>query len=110
MVVRQGDVSVVHLTGEIDIDTAEPVERSVTGHTGDGPAMVVDLTEVTFIDSAGVRMLDNVVDACARGAVRVQIVAPPDSAVRFTLSICAFREDLLSDSVAEAIGRVGPGA
>ena len=106
VVVRHGDVTVVQLTGDIDLATAEAAQRAVLAHTGDGPAMVVDLTEVSFMDSAGVRMLDNVVAECTQGDVRLQIVAPPDSPVRFTLFICSFREDLLSGGVPEAVTRL----
>ena len=53
---RMGDVVVVSLTGELDMATAPAVQEAVERAQGEGP-IAVDLRELTFIDSTGIRAL-----------------------------------------------------
>jgi anti-sigma B factor antagonist len=49
---------VVPLSGEIDLHVSPRVARSLAGVTAKRPAhIVVDLTEVTFVDSSGLAVL-----------------------------------------------------
>jgi anti-anti-sigma factor len=50
-------VFVVHVNGEIDIATAGVVAEAVANRPAYVPDCVIDLSEVTFLDSAGIRML-----------------------------------------------------
>jgi anti-sigma B factor antagonist len=55
---RDADTVIVAVGGDVDLATAELLEREIVGAVGgDGTAIVVDLTEVTFIDSAGISVL-----------------------------------------------------
>ena len=50
--------NVVSLRGEIDLHVSPRVARSLAGVTAKRPAhIVVDLTEVTFVDSSGLAVL-----------------------------------------------------
>ncbi|MFI9383417.1 STAS domain-containing protein [Kutzneria sp. NPDC052558] len=53
-----GPVSVVHVSGEVDMTSRDAVERVLT-RTVDGrpEAVVIDLSEVTFFGSSGLQML-----------------------------------------------------
>ena len=65
---RMGDVVVVSLTGELDMATAPAVQEAVERAQGEGP-IAVDLRELTFIDSTGIRALLDIYAAgvqCAR--------------------------------------------
>lgn len=55
---HDGGADVVALAGELDLASAQAVERELgrLAHDGDRP-LVVDLAELTFIDSTGVRLL-----------------------------------------------------
>jgi len=59
---------VVRLTGEIDISNAEPIGDALDGIVGpDARRIVVDLSDLQFMDSAGIAML-------LRTAARVETV------------------------------------
>lgn len=55
---RDADTVTVAVGGDVDLVTAELLEREIAGAvSGDGAVIVVDLTDVTFIDSAGISVL-----------------------------------------------------
>lgn len=55
---RDGDVSVVHPVGEIDMQTMRPLRELVRRLPDDGVRfMVLDLRDVSFLDSAGMSVL-----------------------------------------------------
>ena len=55
---RDGDAHVIRLTGELDLTSADGVEQELRRvELTDAHAIVVDLRELTFIDSMGVRLL-----------------------------------------------------
>ncbi len=83
--------SVVEVTGELDLSTVARWEESVTSMGRDASVVVLDLTEVGFVDSAGVRSLFRLVrDAASRGT-RLLIVAPRNGTVRRLLDILSIR-------------------
>ncbi|MDQ1600181.1 MAG: anti-sigma factor antagonist [Actinomycetota bacterium] len=91
---EQDGVLVAVLTGEVDLSNAVSLEERIAAAAGDVP-LVVDLTAVTFIDSAGVRLLDHLVAARQPG-LPIRVVAPPGSRVLFTLRLCGFRTELVA--------------
>jgi anti-sigma B factor antagonist len=55
---EERDIAVVVLEGEVDLSTAPEAERRIAEAEQGGPAqIVVDLREVTFMDSSGLRVL-----------------------------------------------------
>ncbi|MRJ75518.1 anti-sigma factor antagonist [Aeromicrobium sp. SMF47] len=53
-----GDFHVVELAGDIDIDSARELRAHIVGCIADrSPRVVVDLTEVAFMDSSGLGAL-----------------------------------------------------
>jgi anti-anti-sigma factor len=52
------DACVVRLRGEVDLSNAAEVEQHVMGAGRDSPTLVVDLTDVGYIDSSGFGMLE----------------------------------------------------
>jgi anti-sigma B factor antagonist len=55
---RRGDASVVVPTGELDLATAPTLEVALTeAFANDAPRIVLDLRELAFIDSSGLRTL-----------------------------------------------------
>ena len=56
--VVDGDLAVVSVTGEIDMATAEPLRQALLTAEGKGCRhLVVDLTQVDFLDSTGLGAL-----------------------------------------------------
>jgi anti-sigma B factor antagonist len=104
VVVRHaGRAHVVTLTGDVDHATATDVERDVLLRTGSAEAVVLDLGEVTYLDSAGVTLLDHVVRTLDRRAVPFRVVAPAGSPARFVLRIVAFDEAAVAATLDEAL-------
>jgi anti-sigma B factor antagonist len=97
-----GSTLLVVLTGEIDLSNAAELERQVVAAAGALPGLVVDLTAVTFLDSAGVRLLDHLV-ASREPDPQVRVVVSATGPVPFTLRLCGFRSDLLCGSRDEAL-------
>jgi anti-sigma B factor antagonist len=76
--VEPGDESVVvHVTGELDMASAETFEAAVSSAPASSH-VVIDLDACSFLDSAGVR----VITAAMRGADRLSIVATDAGVLR----------------------------
>jgi len=56
-VVQQPTRVVVTARGELDLNTVARLGSAVAGHLGDRQDLVLDLGELTFIDSTGLRLL-----------------------------------------------------
>ena len=54
---REGDTTVVHACGEIDVVTAPQFRACLVAAAREGSAVKIDCTEVTFMDSTGVGTL-----------------------------------------------------
>jgi anti-sigma B factor antagonist len=105
--VEQSDgVVIARVTGAVDLSNAAEVEATLiaAARTGRG-ALVVDLTAVSFLDSAGVRCLDHLLaERPSDGSVLV--VAEEHGRARFTLRLCGFPDDLLRDDLAAAVSEL----
>ena len=99
---RVGDAELVHLSGEIDMANAGDIGKAIVSRIRESGKVLIDLTTVSFLDSAGVRLLDALVgDLCADGR-RTKLVVGERGAARMTLQLCAFREELLAADVDRA--------
>jgi anti-anti-sigma factor len=80
---REGAVHTIGLVGEIDIATAAHVEQELLrAEATDATSIVLDLSELSFIDSSGIRMLV-MADARSRAdSCRLTLRRPPDSVLR----------------------------
>jgi anti-sigma B factor antagonist len=75
---RRGTTVRLAVTGELDIATAPKLRELFAAERRDGAALIVlDLAEVTFMDSSG---LHAVIDAHEDGAGRLRIVLGPAAA------------------------------
>jgi anti-sigma B factor antagonist len=101
------ELAVVRFYGEIDLGSAPALEESILRQTAAASAVVLDLTGVTFLDSAGVRLFDSLVGVYDRCGLQHRLVAPAQSVARFTLRLCAFRADLIEPNVPAARAAVG---
>jgi anti-sigma B factor antagonist len=80
---EQGDVTVLSLTGELDISSAGRVEKEISRAEERQPgALILDLSALEFMDSTGLRI---VVSADARARERggrFAVVRGPDAVQR----------------------------
>ena len=102
----QDGVRVLRITGELDVLTAQPLHDRVTAFGDDRP-LVLDLTDVTFVDSAAVSVVDRLARTQAtRGGLRV--VAPPGGRPRRVLDIVGFGAGLVVDDLEHALVELRP--
>lgn len=78
---------VLSITGELDVVSAPDVLDRVPALVADAAALVVDLREVSFLDSSGVRFLHRLAHTCAASGTGVRVVAPPECRARRVLDI-----------------------
>jgi anti-anti-sigma factor len=70
-----GDAVVVEVSGELDLATAPRLEAAIT-EAGRASRLVVDLSECTFLDSAGVRALASAVHEKTQRPVALVVTDP----------------------------------
>ena len=64
------------LSGDIDVLVAPHAAARLREMAEDAPALVLDLSAVTFLDSSGVRLLDELARLCAERDLPWCVVAP----------------------------------
>jgi anti-sigma B factor antagonist len=102
------DCEVVSLTGELDCQNAPSLAAALREASGDGRPVVIDLTELQFIDSSGLHVLMSGV-----GDGRRIVVAPSGNVSRVlaivraeaALSVYEQLEEALDGARGEADGR-----
>jgi anti-sigma B factor antagonist len=101
-----GRATVIRLAGEIDLANAHLIGRRIVAHVVDAGAVLIDLTAVSFLDSAGVRLLDALVGDLEDNGTAIRLVVGEDGPARMTLQLCAFRDDLLATDLEAAADEV----
>jgi len=104
---KLGQADLVRLAGEIDLANAPEIGREIVRQTGRADAVVIDLTAVSFLDSAGVRLLDALVGDLDDQGTPIRLVVGATGAARMTLQLCAFRDDLLATDLKRAAEELG---
>lgn len=100
---EEGPAVVVRLSGEIDLDVAEEFRGGLLTAAESGPNVVVDVTEVTFMDSSGLSALIRASRDIQAREGRL-VLAGPRGAVREVLHTTRLDQVLtLVDTVPEAI-------
>jgi anti-anti-sigma factor len=84
-------VVVVRLTGEIDLANAAAIYHDLVNEVGhDALGLVVDLTEVEYLDSAGLQLLSRIAGRLAPRRQGFRVVAGDASPVRRVLTLSGF--------------------
>jgi anti-anti-sigma factor len=87
--------AVVLVRGELDLATAPDLEGAVTAGLDAGKDVVVDLRELDFMDSSGLRVLVAAHARARRDGGRFAIVRPlPGGAVARILSVAGIEREL----------------
>jgi anti-sigma B factor antagonist len=97
---------VLRISGDLDFAVAPGLLPRVPELVSGAPGVVLDLTAVTFFDSAGVRIVDRFARECGRGAVRFSVVAPPGTMMARVLDIVGFGPPLVMPDLASALDAV----
>ena len=83
--------SLIHLFGELDACSVGVVEQQIDAGLSSGlpGTLVLDLGDVEFIDSTGIRLLIQVLHRC-KGEGRVVFVNPKERVARRALEVVGF--------------------
>ncbi len=85
---RQETVTTIGIAGEIDVSNAVETRRRMFAHISNGDrAVIVDLSDLSFIDSAGIEILFALSDALAERRQPLIVVVPPGSQPRRTMEV-----------------------
>ncbi|MGY1745614.1 STAS domain-containing protein [Blastococcus sp. SYSU D00695] len=94
----------VHVAGEVDCSTAPRLTESLDGVLDDAPAeVVVDLTEVTFLDSAGLHALVTAHGRAGRAGTRLRVLVATRAVLR-PIQVTGLAEVLAVEQVAPGAG------
>jgi anti-sigma B factor antagonist len=75
--VTEGPTTTLRVAGEVDLATADELNQAIAAALQAGPgALVVDLAEVTFLDSTGLAVLVAVTNQTGTSGVRLTIRDP----------------------------------
>lgn len=84
-----GNVIVGRVAGEIESVNAEEMSTALAGQlTSDRAGLVIDLTRVTYLDSAGIELLFDLARRLRTHRQRLRLVVPVDAPMRRVLELC----------------------
>ena len=84
----QGPIVYAEVHGDVDMSNAADLRQELSRMTpNDALGLVVDLRDVTYLDSAGIRLLYHLREALTAGRQKLRLVIADDSAVTHTLRL-----------------------
>jgi anti-anti-sigma factor len=87
-----GSVVCVRLTGEIDMSNADNLREAITTVTpNDARGLIVDLTDVEYLDSAGIHLIYRLREGLHRRGLQLRLVIPEHSVVNDALRLAGIR-------------------
>lgn len=85
---RRDDVSIAAIEGEIDASNVREVGERLRGLlTNHSTALIVDLTETTYLDSAGINLLFKLAGELTDRQQRLRLVVPSSTPILRMLGI-----------------------
>jgi anti-sigma B factor antagonist len=89
------DVLVAHFSGEIDLSNAEELGlRVAQAAPGDALGVVLDLTEVEYIDSYGIFVIHGLRQRLAENQQTLALVVPGDARIRRAIEMVGISDVL----------------
>jgi anti-anti-sigma factor len=90
------------LKGELDLTNVAELDRALFETTA--PHVLLDLGELGYLDSAGIRTIDLTHRRLRDEGRTLSVVAPAGSRAAWTLRVAGFPDGLLHDSTESALG------
>ena len=84
----------VHLNGEIDLSNSQYLRERIELSTLGDERVMIDLSEIEYIDSQGLRLLTGLAGALAGRNATLRLVAPPGSFARGVLDLTRIGDDI----------------
>ena len=78
---------VVRVEGEIDLSNVDAVRDAIGAALPDLPEVVLDLTALEYLDSAGISMLFRLAERLSYNRQELRLVVPPDATVRAVIRL-----------------------
>lgn len=83
-----GSARLVRVVGEIDLSNAREVMEAVAGAVPDDVALaVLDLSDTTYLDSAGIAMIFRLAERLGHRRQDLRLVAPSEGPIRAVLEL-----------------------
>ena len=92
-----GGLRVLRAAGEIDVRAVPALLSAVPGLVAGAPRVVLDLSDVTFLDSYGVRLVDRLTRECGQAGADFRVVAPKGNRARRVLELVGLAGLLTDD-------------
>jgi anti-anti-sigma factor len=102
---RRDSAPVAHVRGEVDLPNSEAVRAEMLATLPiDGPGMIVDLTQTTYLDSSGVRVLFELAERLEADGQRLALVVTEEALIRRVIVLTKLDDVvLLAPTVDEAL-------
>src|SRR6266699_1566691 len=99
----QGEVTVISLDGSLDSDVAPRVHRELAELTSDGGPILLDLSRMSYMSSAGLRVLLLVYRQAKQSGARLALTGVPPE-IHAVMSATGFLSFFtVSDSVVDGV-------
>jgi anti-sigma B factor antagonist len=92
-----GSATVIRLEGDIDADNADVLTTRAVALSRASRAVVLDLRATTYLDSAGVRLIDTLARECAPRGIPFAAFVPPESVIRRVVELTMPTLELIDD-------------
>lgn len=99
-------VRVLRVQGELDVVSAPPLLDGAAALAEGARGVVLDLSEVTFCDSSGVRLVDRLSREAARAGAAFRVVAPAGSPALRVLELVGLAALLADPDLPTALAAV----
>jgi anti-anti-sigma factor len=105
----QGDVTVARTIGEIDLSNAENITGAITDAIPNASlTLVLDLTDVDYLDSAGIRLVYQLREHLHARGQTLRLVVPSNSPANDALRLAGvLRHIETNETVGEALHKIG---
>ena len=102
---RRDAAPVAHVRGEVDFPNSDAVRDEMLATLPiDGPGMIVDLTQTTYLDSSGVRVLFELAERLEACKQRLVLVMTEEALIRRVIVLTKLDDVvLLAPTVDEAL-------
>ena len=85
---RHGAGYVIRIRGEVDMSNAGDLSAAIDRLVPNGaPAVAVDLTETTYLDSAGIQLLFLLAERLKARRHELRLIVPEDAPIRSVLEL-----------------------
>lgn len=97
-----GEGTCIHLVGELDIASEEPLIQTIADlEIDEGDEIVLDCSGLEFVDSSGLRQVIRLHKTAAAASANLTVLIAPNSPIRKTMTISGL-DDILTIRDAEA--------